>query len=71
VCGELAADADAVPLLLGLGVDELSMAPQRIPVVKAIIRQWSYTRAEQLARQALALSSATAVRALVRETRPA
>src|SRR6266849_4206825 len=32
VCGELAADADAVPLLLGLGVDELSMAPQRIPV---------------------------------------
>ncbi len=71
VCGELAADADAVPLLLGLGVDELSMAPQRIPAVKVIIRQWSYTRAKQLARQALALSSATAVRALVRGTRPA
>lgn len=71
VCGELAADADAAPLLLGLGVDELSMAPQRIPAVKAIIRQWSYTRAQQLARQALAVRSAEAVRALVRETRPA
>ncbi|HEX4841454.1 MAG TPA: phosphoenolpyruvate--protein phosphotransferase [bacterium] len=71
VCGELAADADAVPLLLGLGVDELSMAPQRIPAVKAIVRQWSYTRAQQLARQALAVSSAAAVRALVRETSPA
>jgi phosphoenolpyruvate-protein phosphotransferase len=71
VCGELAADADAVPLLLGLGVDELSMAPQRIPAVKVIIRQWSYLRAKQLARQALAASSAAAVRALVRETPPA
>ncbi len=71
VCGELAADVDAVPVLLGLGVDELSMAPQRIPAVKVIIRQWSYTRAQQLAREALAVSSAAAVRALVRETRPA
>jgi phosphoenolpyruvate-protein kinase (PTS system EI component) len=71
VCGELAADVDAVPLLLGLGVDELSMAPQRIPPVKAIVRQWSYTRAQQLAHQALAVSSAGAVRALVRETPPA
>lgn len=71
VCGELAADADAVPLLLGLGADELSMAPQRIPAVKAIVRQWSYTRAQQLAHQALAVSSAAAVRALVHETTPA
>jgi len=71
VCGELAGDADAVPLLLGLGVDELSMAPQRIPAVKAIVRQWSYTRAQQLARQSLTVSSAAAVRTLVRETRPA
>jgi phosphoenolpyruvate-protein phosphotransferase len=71
VCGELAGDADAVPLLLGLGVDELSMAPQRIPAVKAIVRQWSYTRAQQLARQALTVSSAAAARTLVRETRPA
>lgn len=71
VCGELAADADAVPLLVGLDVDELSMAPQRIPAVKALVRQWSHTRAQQLARQALAVSSAAEVRALVRETPPA
>jgi phosphoenolpyruvate-protein phosphotransferase len=71
VCGELAADAEAVPILLGLGVDELSMAPQRVPSVKAIVRQWTYTRAQQLAEQALAADSAAAVRALVRETLPA
>jgi phosphoenolpyruvate-protein kinase (PTS system EI component) len=47
------------------------MAPQRIPAVKVIIRQWSYLRAKQLALQALAASSAAAVRALVRETPPA
>lgn len=38
VCGELAADADATTILLGLGVDELSVNPQAIPVIKQKIR---------------------------------
>ncbi len=70
VCGELAGEADAVPLLLGLDLDELSMAPQSIPAAKAILRQWSWARAQQLAEQAQQQDSAAAVRALVRRTPP-
>ncbi len=70
VCGELAGDLEAVPLLVGLGLDELSMVPPAIPAVKALIRQWSRTRAQQLATQALDLDSASAVRDLVRATPP-
>ena len=39
VCGELAGDPDAAPRLVSLGVRELSMAPSRIPAVKARLRQ--------------------------------
>ena len=39
VCGELAADMLAVPLLVGLGVDELSVAARSIPLVKARVRE--------------------------------
>ena len=67
VCGELGGDADAVPLLLGLGVDELSVAPPMIPQVKAIIRTWSFADAAKLAAQALDQDTASAVRGLVRD----
>jgi len=70
VCGELAGDPDAVPVLVGLDLDELSMAPQVIPAAKAIVRRWSRERAKDLAAQALQLDSAAAVRALVRATPP-
>jgi phosphoenolpyruvate-protein phosphotransferase len=70
VCGELAGEVDAVPLLLGLDLDELSMAPQSIPIAKALVRRWSWARAQQLAEQALQQESAAAVRALVRRTPP-
>ncbi|MHA6197254.1 phosphoenolpyruvate--protein phosphotransferase [Pseudomonas wadenswilerensis] len=65
VCGELAADAQAVPLLLGLDVDELSVAARSIAEVKAQVRALSIEQARGLARQALALGSAAEVRALV------
>ena len=71
VCGELAGDPDAVPLLLGLDLDELSMAPAAIPAVKAIIRRWSGAGAQRLVAKALDLDSASAVRNLVRTTPPA
>lgn len=66
VCGELAADPDAIPVLLGLEVDELSMAPPAIPRAKAILRRWRLFEARSLAAEALDLDSAPAVRALVR-----
>jgi phosphoenolpyruvate-protein kinase (PTS system EI component) len=65
VCGELAGDSEAVPILLGLGVDELSMAPASIPHVKAAIRQLSVREAAQMAAEALQQASAAQVRRLV------
>lgn len=67
VCGELAADMLAVPLLVGLGVDELSVAARSIPLVKARVRELDLQHCQAQARQALLLPSAAAVRALVEE----
>lgn len=64
ICGELAADPKAVPILIGLGVDELSMSPNSIPLVKAQIRTLNYSQAQVLAKRALECDSATAVRQL-------
>ncbi|WP_151962999.1 phosphoenolpyruvate--protein phosphotransferase [Acinetobacter oleivorans] len=64
ICGELAADPKAVPILMGLGVDELSMSPNSIPLVKAQIRTLNYSQAQALAKSALECESATAVRQL-------
>lgn len=66
VCGELAGDPDAVPVLLGLGLDEFSIAAAAIPRAKAIIRRWSLAEARRLAAEAINLDSAAAVRERVR-----
>jgi phosphoenolpyruvate-protein phosphotransferase len=65
VCGEMAGDEQAIPILLGLGVDELSMTPARIPSAKQIIRNWSLFDARDLANKAINLESAQEVRSLV------
>ncbi|MBD8573588.1 phosphoenolpyruvate--protein phosphotransferase [Pseudomonas syringae] len=65
VCGELAADPLAVPVLVGLGVDELSVSPRSIAEVKACVRELSLSRAQALAHDALTVGSAAEVRALV------
>lgn len=70
VCGEMAGDPEAAPLLLGLGLDEFSMAPGSIPRVKAILRSWTLAEAARLAAQAVNLDSAEEVRALVRSWAP-
>jgi phosphocarrier protein FPr len=67
VCGEVAADLAAVPILVGLGMDELSMNPGEIPRVKAMIREIDPARARRLAEKALACASAAEVRRLVKE----
>jgi phosphoenolpyruvate-protein kinase (PTS system EI component) len=66
VCGELAADPLAVPLLVGLGVRELSVGAAAVASVKQIVRATDLAAAAELARQALDLPSADAVRDLMR-----
>ena len=65
VCGELAADPQAVAVLLGLDVDELSVSARSIAEVKALVRNIDQPTARALAREALQQESADAVRALV------
>jgi phosphoenolpyruvate-protein phosphotransferase len=65
VCGELAADPLAVPVLVGLGVDELSVSARSIGEVKACVRELDLSAAKRLAQTALTVGSAGEVRALV------
>lgn len=65
ICGELAADPLAVPVLVGLGVDELSVSARSIGEVKACVRELNLSTAKQLAQNALTVGSAAEVRALV------
>ncbi|HVH57101.1 MAG TPA: phosphoenolpyruvate--protein phosphotransferase [Vicinamibacterales bacterium] len=67
VCGGIASDPRAVPILLGIGVDELSVSLPAIPAVKAQIRALRLDACQELAARALAAESAEDVRALVPE----
>lgn len=66
LCGELAGDPVAIPILLGLGLDEFSMSPTAIPQAKRMIRSLTREEADQIARAALQQESAEAVRRLMR-----
>ncbi|MCK4783539.1 MAG: phosphoenolpyruvate--protein phosphotransferase, partial [Desulfobacteraceae bacterium] len=70
LCGELAGEPDAIPILLGLGLDEFSMAPTSIPRAKTILRNWSKAEATQLAKEVLDFDSAEDVRERVRTAQP-
>jgi phosphoenolpyruvate-protein phosphotransferase len=65
VCGELAGDPVAAPILVGLGVDELSMSAPSIPFVKQAIRAMSRSVVRDLAMRALDLDGPAEVRALL------
>jgi phosphotransferase system enzyme I (PtsI) len=65
MCGEVAGDALYSLLLVGLGLDELSISAYMIPEVKRIIRGITYDEAKMLARRAMELSTAGEIRKLV------
>lgn len=67
VCGGIAGDTMAVPILLGLGVTELSIAAPAIPAVKDLIRNISLTKCRELAARALECSSAAEVRQIMKD----
>ncbi len=68
LCGELAGDPTAIPVLLGLGLDEFSMAASSIPTAKAVLARWTVAAARDLARRALDLPDSATVRAAVAGT---
>ncbi|NEP36904.1 phosphoenolpyruvate--protein phosphotransferase, partial [Moorena sp. SIO3B2] len=62
VCGQLASNPVGIPILLGLGVDELSVNPPAIATVMSVISQLTINQAEMLASEVLQLDSALGVR---------
>lgn len=58
ICGEMAGNPLLVPLLLGLGIDEFSVSPSLLPMVKRVIRSITYSQAEEIAQRALNSDSA-------------
>jgi phosphoenolpyruvate-protein phosphotransferase/dihydroxyacetone kinase phosphotransfer subunit len=71
LCGEIGSEAAATPLLVGLGVHELSMSPPAIPAIKDAIRSFSATEARAVARRAIDQNTAAGVRALLSLHHPA
>lgn len=67
VCGQMAADPLLTPLLIGLGVDELSVAPSAVPLIKDAIRSLTLEEARSLAQAALKAESGAAVVASCRD----
>jgi phosphocarrier protein FPr len=65
LCGELAANPLAAPILLGLGLDEVSLNPQGIPAFKQAIAQLTMAESEAIAASAMQQNSATDVREVV------
>ncbi len=64
VCGGLASELAAAPILIGLGVTELSASPAMVPELKAAIRELTMVQCRDLAERALVQTSAADVRTL-------
>ncbi len=66
LCGEMAGNPLATPILIGLGVDELSVVPSVLPEIKKIIRALNYHQSRELARNVLELPTGKEVEAYMR-----
>ncbi len=67
VCGEMGGNPLLAPLLVGLGVDELSVSPNMAPLVKGVIRNVTYAECERLAAESLQCEAGGDVLALCRK----
>ncbi len=68
MCGEMAGDEIAAPVLLGLGLDEFSMSATSILRARKMINALSYEEMKKMAAQAVELDTAEEVEALVKKT---
>lgn len=62
VCGEMASDPVAAPILIGMGIDELSMTPVYVPEIKKIIREITYTECREITNTVLSMRSSKHVK---------
>ena len=69
LCGELAADPLATPLLLGMGLEEFSVSAPSIPELKRAISRWSVAEAEDVAKEVLAMDSIQSARRILLRSR--
>jgi phosphotransferase system enzyme I (PtsI) len=67
ICGEMASDPLALPFLLGLGLDELSMSPSAIPKIKRLVRKFRADTARQIAQKVLSMREANEIRKYLEE----
>ncbi len=70
LCGEMAGELLAIPILLGLGLDEFSMNPPAIPFAKKLISSISYEQAKEIAENALQLRSDQEIRDYIKSEVP-
>jgi phosphotransferase system enzyme I (PtsI) len=68
MCGEMAATAHHIPLLVGMGLDELSMNPQSIPKAKRVIRALNVSDSQALVQDALKMKTARGVFEVIQST---
>ncbi len=66
VCGEMASEPELVPILIGLDIDEISVAPSAVPKVKEVIRSSSYADCVRLTRDVMNASSMESAQRIVR-----
>jgi len=67
MCGEMASSPIHIPVLLGMGMDELSMNPQSIPAVKAMIRSLSVENSRKILKDVMKQTSAADILNLLQE----
>jgi phosphotransferase system enzyme I (PtsP) len=62
ICGELSGDPVAIPLLLAMGFDALSLSATRLPRIKWVIRTFTMSKARKLLEEVLAMDDAIEIR---------
>jgi phosphoenolpyruvate-protein phosphotransferase/dihydroxyacetone kinase phosphotransfer subunit len=70
VCGEMAGDVRLAPVLVGLGIDELSMTPTALPKVRAALAPWSSQELSDLAERILRLKTLAEVERVIADVQP-
>ena len=68
LCGEMASDPFHTPFLMGIGIDELSMNPQSIPIVKQLVRAITHQHAREYAEQVLQLPTIDSILECTQDT---